>query len=147
MDKVKLDYNTLVVVDDSGSMTGAPFNFATFLASVFLTKNPDDCARNLLCMFGSSSRLYSGIDCKLEQTSNSIWGRREQITIPVEPLVIPEKSFKENYQRINAFMRAKFEGGGTYLYTVSEKFAREYQKNPELKDELLNYPVLTLISD
>lgn len=147
MDKVKLDYNTFVVVDDSGSMSGAPFNFATFLASVFLTKNPDDCARNLLCMFGSSSRLYSGIDCRVKETSNTLWGKRENISIPVEPLVIPEKSFKENYQRINGFMCARFEGGGTYLNTVSQMFIREYQKNPELKDELLNYPVLTLLSD
>jgi uncharacterized protein with von Willebrand factor type A (vWA) domain len=36
LNTVKLDYNNFVVVDESGSMTGAPFNFATFLASIML---------------------------------------------------------------------------------------------------------------
>ena len=148
LQRIKLDYNTLVIVDDSGSMTGAPFNFATFLTSIFLTKNPDDNARNLLCMFSRDSRLYSGITLKESVSNrNSIWGRRESISIPKEPFVVPEQSFKENYQRINSFMRAAFKNGGTYFNTVAEMFKREFQRNPAIKDELMNYPVFTVLSD
>lgn len=38
MTKVNLPYNSLVIIDDSDSMGGSPFNFATFLASVCLCK-------------------------------------------------------------------------------------------------------------
>lgn len=147
LNKIKLDYNTLVIVDDSGSMSGKPFNFATFLASVFLSKNPDDCARNLLCMFSNSARLYSGINAKAGAKSNSFWGRTESISIPTEPFIKPECSFKENYARIRSFMQAKFHSGGTYLRRVSEMFVNEFQNNPSLKDELMNYPIFTILSD
>ena len=60
--KVNLPYNSLVIIDDSGSMSGAPFNFAKFLASVCLVKNPDDDARNLIGFFNSSSHWHSFID-------------------------------------------------------------------------------------
>ena len=145
--KIKLDYNTLVIVDDSGSMTGRPFNFATFLASIFLTKNPDDDARNLLTMFSSDARVYYGIDREAKPGTNSIWGRMESVSIPKQPFVIPEKSFKENYTRIDSFMRAAFKSGGTYLRTVSELFSREFLLNPQFKDELMKYPVITILSD
>jgi hypothetical protein len=147
LNTIKLDYNTLVIVDDSGSMTGRPFNFATFLASIFLTKNPDDDARNLITMFSNSARVYYGIDREVKPGTNSIWGRMESVSIPKQPFVIPEKSFKENYTRIDSFMRAAFHGGGTYLRTVSELFSREFLLNPQFKDELMKYPVITILSD
>ena len=46
--KVNLPYNSLVIIDDSGSMSGQPFHFASFLAAVCLVKNPDDDGRNLV---------------------------------------------------------------------------------------------------
>jgi hypothetical protein len=54
--KVNLPYNSLVIIDDSGSMSGAPFNFAAFIASVCLYKNADDDGRNLLGFFGRDTR-------------------------------------------------------------------------------------------
>lgn len=145
--KVNLPFNFLTIVDESGSMQGAPFNFATFLASVLLYKNPDDSARNLIGMFSDRARFVSAIDAKGSDMVNSFWHRRDVVSIAPEPFIIPEKSFYENYQRVSKYLNAVFRGGGTYLRTFVDKFREIGQNNPELKDELSNYPVWVLCSD
>ncbi len=148
LNKINLEYNNLVIVDESGSMTGAPYNFATFLASIMLVKNPDDFGRNMLFTFSHGCRLHSAINLEAgDKPSNRFWGRCESRQIPSQPFVIPEKSFKENYQRIDSYMRAAFEGGGTYPETIATWFANEFKSNPDLADELKNYPVITCCSD
>lgn len=148
LNKINLEYNNLVIVDESGSMSGAPYNFATFLASIMLVKNPDDFGRNMLFTFSHGCRLHSAINLEAgDKPSNRFWGRCESRQIPSQPFVIPEKSFKENYQRIDSYMRASFESGGTYPETIATWFAQEFKLNPDLIDELKNYPVITLISD
>jgi hypothetical protein len=148
LNKINLEYNNLVIVDESGSMTGAPYNFATFLASIMLVKNPDDFGRNMLFTFSHGCRLHSAINLEAgDKPSNRFWGRCESRQIPSQPFVIPEKSFKENYQRIDSYMRAAFESGGTYPETIATWFAQEFKSNPDLIDELKNYPVITIISD
>ena len=42
MNKVNLPYNSLVIIDSSGSMSGKPFLYAAFIAAVCLCKHPDD---------------------------------------------------------------------------------------------------------
>lgn len=147
LNTVKLDYNNFVIVDESGSMSGAPFNFAIFLASIMLSKNPDDCARNMFATFSNDCVLHTAIDKVTTKLANSIWGRVERKSIPAEPFIIPEKSFQENYQRIDSYMRAAFRFGGTYPHTIADFFAREFRRNPEIKDELMKYSVFTFISD
>lgn len=148
LNKINLEYNNLVIVDESGSMTGAPYNFATFLASIMLVKNPDDFGRNMLFTFSHGCRLHSAINLESDdRPSNRFWGRCNSRQIPSQPFVIPEKSFKENYQRIDSYMRAAFQSGGTYPETIATWFAQEFKSNPDLIDELKNYPVITLISD
>lgn len=148
LNKINLEYNNLVIVDESGSMTGAPYNFATFLASIMLVKNPDDFGRNMLFTFSHGCRLHSAINLESDgMPSNRFWGRCESRQIPSQPFVIPEKSFKENYKRIDSYMRAAFESGGTYPETIATWFAQEFKSNPDLIDELKNYPVITIISD
>ena len=44
-------------------------------------------------------------------------------------------------------MRAAFRSGGTYPHTIADFFAREFRRNPEIKDELMKYSVFTFISD
>jgi hypothetical protein len=44
-------------------------------------------------------------------------------------------------------MRAAFESGVTYPETIATWFAQEFKSNPDLIDELKNYPVITIISD
>ena len=144
--KVNIPYNNLVIIDDSGSMSGRPFNFATFLASVCLVKNPDDDGRNLLGFFGRDTRWYSYIDKECESTPNSIF--RKSISKSVhKPFVDPTKSFMENFEQINKFCWATFEGGWTDISTLITSIKATLRGYPQLIDTLKAYPVWTIISD
>lgn len=146
INKVNLPYNSLVIIDDSGSMSGAPFNFASFLAAVCLVKNPDDDGRNLLGFFNSSSHWHSYIDCKAEETPN--WMMRRQVAkVNPTPFVDPHKSFYENYQNIRAFCNGIFQGGGTNISAIPEGLKMCCNAHPEVLDALKSYPVWTIISD
>jgi len=143
--KVNLPYNSLVIIDDSGSMMGRPFNFAKFLASVCLVKNPDDDARNLLGFFNSRSHWHSFID-KDSKYQNSIL-RTTVAQTNKKPLVDGTLSFYENYQRIGNFCQAVFQGGGTRLNSIPSGLEYIVNENPEMLDELKRYPIWTIISD
>lgn len=144
--KVNLPYNSLVIIDDSGSMSGRPFNFASFLAAVCLVKNPDDDARNLLGFFGRSARFYSYIDKESSDTPNSLM-RRHVGKATHKPFVDPAKSFIENYKQINSFCNATFESGWTDISTLIREIKRLLKDSPQLVDALKAYPVWTIISD
>ena len=144
--KVNLPYNSLVIIDDSGSMSGAPFSFASFLAAVCLVKNPDDDARNLLGFFGRNTRFYSYIDKEVENTPNSLM-RRQVAKIVHKPFVDPTKSFIENYKQINSFCNATFEGGWTDVSSLITALKGAMKESNQLVDALKSYPVWTIISD
>lgn len=146
INKIHLDYNTLVIIDDSGSMTGAPFNFATFLASVCLVKNPDDDARNLIGFFATNSHWHSFMDSTIGKTPNSLMRQRVAQT-NAKPLVDPTLSFFENYQRINRFCHSVFRSGGTYLHTIIRDLKPLVNENLKLLDTLKSYPIWTIVSD
>lgn len=146
MDKVNLPYNSLVFVDMSGSMWGSPFNFATFIASVCLVKNPDDDARNLIGMFGRNFKWYSYIDSKSSSTPNSLL-RKTSVKTITEPLVNPTLSFYDNYKRISSFLNSKFEGGYTHIDVIPEGLRKSIEENPEVLDSLKSYPIWTILSD
>ena len=145
MNKVNLPYNSLVIIDDSGSMHGKPFNMAKFIATVCLVKNPDDDARNLIGFFGSHSHWHSFID-KTSSTRNSLL-RTTVAQTNVKPLVDPTLSFFGNYERISKFCDAVYRGGGTYLNTISRELDPIIKENPGMLDELKKYPIWTIISD
>ena len=146
MNKVNLPYNSLVIIDDSGSMTGAPFNFATFMASICLVKNPDDDGRNLLGFFNDYSRLYGYIDQKATKMPNSLLRRGSTKTVSA-PFVDPNKSFIQNYKNIDSFCRAVFQSGCTNISSIPEGFKRCIDNDPSIKDAIMNYPIWTIISD
>ena len=146
MNKVNLPYNNLVIIDDSGSMTGAPFNFATFIASVCLMKNPDDDGRNLLGFFNNYSHWHSYIDATTKNTPNMLF-RREVARISPKPLVDPTKSFVDNYKNISSFCNAVFQNGGTNVASIPEGLHTHCERNPQVLDALKAYPVWTIISD
>lgn len=145
MTKVNLPYNSLVIIDDSGSMRGKPFNFASFLASVCLCKNPDDDGRNLLGFFNGTSHWHTCIDRKNKSVNSFI--RSETVKTKQTSFVDPKKSFYENYQSIKNFCSAVFQGGYTNISGIPDDLHRECQKNPQILDALKNYPVWTIISD
>ena len=144
--KVNLPYNSLVIIDDSGSMSGAPFRFASFLASVCLVKNPDDDGRNLLGFFGSETRFYSYIDKEATSTPNSLIRRAASKSVH-KPFVDPTKSFIENYKQIESFCRATFDGGWTNISSLIASIEHTIKTYPQLVDSLKSYPVWTIISD
>lgn len=146
MGKVNLPYNSLVIMDDSGSMRGAPFNFATFIASVCLCKNPDDDARNLLGFFNNRTHWHSCIDVTTNRTTNSIL-RTTVAKKEVTPFVDPTKSFYENFVNIHNFCKAVFQGGGTNISAIPEGLKTVCNSYPEVLDALKSYPVWTIISD
>jgi hypothetical protein len=147
INKVNLPYNSLVIIDDSGSMSGAPFNFATFIAAVCLTKNPDDDARNLLGFFSDRAEFYGYMDRTTDKTPNSLIARNRVVTKISKPFIDPSLSFYDNYLNIDQFCRAIFHNGSTDLTTVAKKLG-EYAKNDHaILDEIKKYPIWTIISD
>lgn len=144
--KVNLPYNSLVIIDDSGSMSGGPFAFASFLAAVCLVKNPDDDGRNLLGFFGRNTRWFSYMDKEGSDTPNSILRRSVSKSIH-RPFVDPTKSFLENFRQINSFCHATFNGGCTYISTLIKSIEAALVNMPQLVDALKSYPVWTIVSD
>lgn len=143
--KVNLPYNSLVIIDGSGSMNGQPFDFACFMAAVCLVKNPDDDGRNLLGMFSNDTKWYSYINREAYQY-NSIMRRVVGKTVQ-KPFVDPTKSFMGNYKQIKAFCHAMFEGGWTNIASLIRSIKTVLKNMPQLVDTLKQYPVWTVISD
>lgn len=146
MNRINLPYNSLVILDDSGSMRGAPFSFATFMASVCLYKNPDDDGRNLIGMFNNRSKLYSYVDSQQSRTPNALM-RGATTNIIHTPFVNPHESFLQNAKRITQFCMSKFSGGGTDISSIPKGFKIACDENPQVLDYLKNYPIWTIISD
>lgn len=143
--KISLPYNSLVFIDDSGSMRGEPFNFAAFIAACCLIKNPDDDGRNLLGFFNNSCHMHSYID-KTSKSRNSIL-RVEVAKQKAVPLVDPKLSFYDNYVNISNFCKSVFHGGGTNISGIPEGLNLICKAYPEVYEALKNYPVWTIISD
>ena len=143
--KVNLPYNSLVIIDDSGSMSGAPFNFAKFIASVCLVKNPDDDARNLIGFFNDRSHWHSFID-QTSSRRNSLL-RTQIAQTNTKPLVDPKLSFYNNYCRISSFCDAVYQGGGTYITSIPKGLEPIIKENPDFLDTLKEYPIWTILSD
>lgn len=146
INKVNLPYNSLVILDDSGSMQGGPFDFGCFLAAVCLCKNPDDDGRNLLGFFNNRSHWHGYIDVKAKETTNSIL-RREVAQVTKSPFVDPKLSFYDNYMNIRAFCRGVFQNGGTNISAIPEGLKNAVDANPAILDALKAYPVWTITSD
>lgn len=143
--KVNLPYNSLVIIDDSGSMSGRPFNIATFIAAVCLYKNPDDDGRNLIGMFNTDSHWHSFIDSKATSPNRIL---RSQIASAIhKPLVDPTKSFLDNFKEIESFLESIFHGGCTNISSIPEGLRSACERYPQILDSLKSYPVWTIISD
>ena len=146
MNKVNLPYNSLVILDDSGSMRGEPFNFGCFLAAVCLCKNPDDDGRNLLGFFNNKSHWHGYIDVAAKVTPNRIM-RSSVAQVAKSPFVDPKLSFYQNYKNIEAFCKGVFQNGCTNISAIPEGLKQVCDVNPAILDAVKSYPVWTIISD
>lgn len=151
LDKINLPYNTLVFCDDSGSMNSpyagfrfTPRQFAAFIATICLLKNPDDVGRNLVGLFSSACRMFGSID-KLEDKPNSIL--KGSVKTVSKMLVDPNKHFLDNLKEFKQFLDAHTTGQGTNISSIPE-YLNRWVAGDEVKLETLRqFPVWTLISD
>ena len=144
--KINLPFDFLTIIDDSGSMTGAPFNLACFLATVFLSKNPDDTARQLVAMFSTNCRFYYGID-KIAEKRTSFWHNPTVTKVEPSPLIDPNLSFYDNYKKLSGFLNAEMQGCGTYPESIGRKLIELAETNPDTIDEIKRFPVWVICSD
>lgn len=152
LDKINLPYNTLVFADDSGSMDspyGQTFGFsarqfAAFIATICLTKNPDDVGRNLVGLFSSTCRMFGSIE-KLEDKPNSIL--KGSVRNVSKMLVDPEKHFLDNLKTFKQFLDAHTTGQGTNVSSIPESLNKWVAGDPIRLEILQQFPVWTLISD
>lgn len=150
LDKVNLPYNTLVFVDDSGSMRGSrhngitAFDFATFMATICLMKNPDDVGRSLLGFYSSRATLYSTMVSRAS-TPNTILRAK---AVPInEPLIKPEEHFLDNLKRIREFAHSVMTSNGTNISAIPRFLHQQLSGDPTMLEQLQNFPVWTIISD
>ena len=150
LDKVNLPYNSLVFVDDSGSMRSnsangfTAFDFAVFMATICLTKNPDEIGRSLLGFYSSRARLYTTMTSKANSPNTILRG---QITNINEPLLDPNKHFLDNLKRIREFAYSVMTSNGTNVGTIPDALHQQVAGDPTLLEQLRNYPVWTIISN
>lgn len=150
LDKVSLPYNTLVFVDDSGSMRHGrangitAFDFATFMATICLTKNPDDIGRSLIGFFSASARLYSTITARSAMANTLLRAEKRNVS---EQLLDPNKHFLENLTRIREFANAVMTSNYTNLSSIPDYLYQQVQRDEQIKEQLLQFPVWTIISD
>lgn len=151
LDKVKLPYNTLTFIDDSSSMSSSygdqgftAFDFATFIATITLMKNPDDTGRSLIGMYSNVARMFTSITAK-DSSSNRFM--RPVVTTINEPLIVPEQHFLDNLERIRGFARAMRTGNGTNIASIPDHIYRWVNGDAALVEQLQQFPVWTIVSD
>lgn len=150
LDKVNLPYNTLVFVDDSGSMNGSSFggvsafDFATFIATICLMKNPDDVGRSLLGFFSAKARLFTIMESRAKVTNKLL---NPTIKASSEPLIDPDKHFLDNLKRIREFSRSIQTSQYTNIGAIPDCLYQQIGSDLTAKEQLMQFPVWTIISD
>lgn len=150
LDKINLPYNSLVFVDDSGSMSSyrgngfSAFDFATFLATIMLTKNPDDDARSLMGFFSASCRMYTSVESRSTSVNSVLRSSAKKVN---EPLIKGEDHFLDNLKRIREFAKSIQTSSGTNISSIPDHL-NSWVNGDDTKIEILqNFPVWTIITD
>lgn len=154
LDKVNLPYNTLVFVDDSGSMDSRWSNselgftarqMAAFIATIVLSKNPDADARDIIGLFSANCRMFNGINT-VNVSPNSLL-KKNVVKTAKSALIVQEDSFLQNLKRMKGFLDAQTTGNGTNVSSIPENLNEWVKGDSNRLEELQKYPVWTLISD
>ena len=154
IDKVNLPYNTLVFVDDSGSMASTwrvnqtgftPRQFAAFIATICLMKNPEPEAKSLMGLFSRTCRMFTGVE-SVAHSPNSIINAKTR-SIKRKALINQKAHFIDNLMWMRRFLDANTQGQMTYLSSVPDHINQWVGGDPAKLEELQRYPVWTFISD
>jgi hypothetical protein len=150
LDKINLPYNSLVFVDDSGSMAQykcngvTAFDFACFMATICLTKNPDDVGRSLMGFFSQRARLYNTMTSRSTLVNSLV---RSNVKTVNEPLIQPEMHFLDNLKRIREFAYSVRTSNGTHISSIPDHLFMQLQDDRDMREQLQAFPVWTIISD
>lgn len=150
LDKINLPYNNLVFCDDSGSMSsrhGMNFSarqFAAFMATICLMKNPDVEARNIVGLFSRTCRMFNGIT-KINVAQNSLLVSKTK-NIGRQALIDPEQHFIDNVTRFRQWLDSESQGSMTSISSVLS-YLETWMLDANHLEELRKYPVWTFISD
>lgn len=155
LDKINLPYNSLVFADDSGSMNGgwgsnssfgfSPRQFAAFIATIVLSKNPDPDARDMIGLFSSECRMFNGIS-SYNTSPNSLLNKNVVKTAK-KGLINSEDKFLDNLRRMKGFLDAESTSRGTNIGSVPDNLHKWAGGDSNKIEELQRYPVWTFISD
>lgn len=151
LDRVKLPYNSLVFVDDSGSMSsgrGQGFTarqFGAFMATIVLSKNPDAEARDLMGLFSNSCRMFNGIS-SLNKSPNSLLAKNVVHTAQ-KALINSEDTFLNNLRRMENFLDAQSTYNGTNISSIPDNLNNWAKGDSSKIEALQRFPIWTLISD
>lgn len=153
LDKIKLSYNTLVFVDDSGSMQQSnarsshgftAYDFAAFIATICVMKNPDDIARNMIALFSQQTRVFNGITAVSTAPNSLMKGVAKEVNLP---FYNPDLKFTENLHNMRAFLHAQRTGNGTNISSIPEYLHMWTKGDQNLIEQLQAFPVWTIITD
>jgi len=152
LDSINLPYNSLIFMDDSGSMGWGghnmgykPYQFAAFMATITMMKNPDVDARNMIGLFAGNCRMYNGISSQTVRPNSLMKGRT--YGTPTKPLIDPEDTFLNNLKRMSSWLNGKCNNGMTNISSIPEGINAWVNGDPNKLEELQKYPIWTLISD
>jgi hypothetical protein len=152
LDKINLPYNSLVFVDDSGSMNSRRYGdgfsarqFAAFIATIVLSKNPDAEARDMIGLFSNTTRLFNGISSR--NTSPNSLMRTSVVKTAKRSLIDGNDTFLNNLDRMKSFLDSQSTYNGTSISSIPETLNRWVNGDDNRLEELQRYPIWTLISD
>lgn len=155
LDRIKLPYNSLVFVDDSSSMDSqygygnqlgfTARQFAAFMATIVLSKNPDAEARDLLGLFSSNCRMFDGIS-SFNKAPNSLLAKNVVETAKTS-LIDSEDTFLNNLRRMKSFLDSKTTGNGTNIGSIPDNLNAWAQGDSSKIEAIQKFPIWTLISD
>jgi hypothetical protein len=152
LDKINLEYNTMVFMDDSGSMQGGwgdfgftPAQFGAFIATICMMKNPDPMAQNLLGLFSNDTRMYTGMRTMNDAPNALLRGQTRRIGR--KPLIDPERHFLDNLADMSQWMKSMCVNGWTNVSSIPDGLHAWVGGDAKRLEEVQRYPVWTLISD
>lgn len=152
LNKFNLPYNNLMFVDDSASMSSTrhpkygftAYDFAAFIASICLMKNPDDIGRSLMGLFSSQTRMFTSIDAINKSPNRLLRGQSEVVKLP---LYDPKMDFLNNLHNMRAFLYANRTGQATYISSIPDYIHAWTKGESDKIEQLQQFPVWTLVTD
>lgn len=157
VDKIKIDVPVLVILDNSGSMNGPilaqggkyieRMQFAKFVATLMLYKNPSPELKNFFIKFNTTaSVVHDGAYLETKVGINRFLATSQDTR--VDELVRKGKPFIETFKQIDKLISTT---GTTCINSVSRALKSWVDEDPQSKDMKIEaiqaYPVFLIISD